>query len=431
MPTRACGVMIGAELRGRHGRTVEDPDGRRVVGVAERGAHHEAVELRFGEPVGAGLLDGVLRSQHEEGHADLTGDAVDRDAALLHDLEKGGLRLRARPVDLVGEHDVREDRPGVELEGPLLLVVHADAGDVARQQVGGELDARVRALHRLRHRARQRRLARAGDVLQQHVAVAQHRGEDEFDDVALAEHGPLDVVGELAERLREPGRLLLRDRHGRCPSVVTVLIVDAAALFAALMASGDSAGRAGSRDVRVACRRERRRRGRQAPALRRPVDRHGDPLDADGADRNRPAAGGVGAARRPTRRSTAGRCSRTRSQPCRRPGPSTSRPVRPGRTRPRTSRPPARLDLVGRAAGAGSDARPRRGDAPSLVDVAHLQRGIAVEHASGRDPSRRTRRGSGTPATGGRPKPARSRSARTSWSPTCRGKATTTRTRSS
>ena len=132
MPTSACGVIDRRELgRGDRG-AVEDAHGRRVVGVAERGAHHEAVELRLGQPVRAGLLDGVLRREHEEGHADLPRDAVDGDLALLHDLEQRGLRLRARPVDLVGEDDVGEDRAGVELERSGLLVVDRDAGDVAR-----------------------------------------------------------------------------------------------------------------------------------------------------------------------------------------------------------------------------------------------------------------------------------------------------------
>ena len=132
-------------------------------------------------------------------------DAVDRDAALLHHLEQRGLGLGARAVDLVGEHDVGEDRAGVELERALLLVVHRDAGDVAGEQVGGELDARVRAL------ARSAPMARASDVLpvpgtsssstwpSLSIAV-QH----ELDDVTLAEHGALDVVGELRERLGEP-----------------------------------------------------------------------------------------------------------------------------------------------------------------------------------------------------------------------------------
>ena len=41
---------------------------------------------------------------------------LDGDRALVHRLEQRRLRLRRGAVDLVGEHDVREDRPGVELE---------------------------------------------------------------------------------------------------------------------------------------------------------------------------------------------------------------------------------------------------------------------------------------------------------------------------
>ena len=219
MPTSACGVMIGAELGGRHGGAVEDADGGRVVGVPERRAHHEAVELRLGEPVGAGLLDGVLRGEHEEGDADLPRDAVDGDAALLHDLEEGGLRLRARAVDLVGEHDVREDRAGVELEDALLLVVHADPVMSPGSRSGVNW---MRVFVPCTDCA----IARASEVLpvpgtsssstwpSLSIAV-----EDQLDDMALAEDRPLHVVGDLAERLREPGRLLLRDGHGRCPSV--------------------------------------------------------------------------------------------------------------------------------------------------------------------------------------------------------------------
>ena len=142
-------------------------------------------------------------------------DAVDRDLALLHDLQQRGLRLRARPVDLVRQDDVGEDGAGVELEGSGLLVVDGDAGDVAREQVGRELDAGVRALHGLRHGAGQRGLARARHVLEQDMAVAEHGGQDEFDDVALAQDGALDVVGDLGERLGEPGRLILSDAHVR------------------------------------------------------------------------------------------------------------------------------------------------------------------------------------------------------------------------
>ena len=49
--------------------------------------------------------------------------ALDRDLPLLHRLEQRRLRLRGRPVDLVGEQQVREDRPGPELEVAAALVV--------------------------------------------------------------------------------------------------------------------------------------------------------------------------------------------------------------------------------------------------------------------------------------------------------------------
>ena len=49
--------------------------------------------------------------------------------------------LRRRAVDLVGEHDLREDRPGMELEAAAVAVVDRHAEDVGGQQVARELDA--------------------------------------------------------------------------------------------------------------------------------------------------------------------------------------------------------------------------------------------------------------------------------------------------
>ena len=148
------------------------------------------------------------------GRPTVVGDAVDGDAALLHHLEQRRLRLGRGAVDLVGQHDGVEDRARVELEGALVLVVDRDAGDVGGQQVGRELDARVAALERVGQRPGQHRLARAGDVLEQEVPLGEQAGQRQPDDVALAEHGLLDVVGQLVEGLLEPGGLLLGDGHG-------------------------------------------------------------------------------------------------------------------------------------------------------------------------------------------------------------------------
>ena len=227
--------------------------------------------------------------------------------------------------------------PGVELERPLLLVVHADAGDVAREQVGGELDAGVGSLHRLRHGARERGLAGSGHILEQHVAVAEHRRQHELDDVALAEHRPLDVVGDLPERLREPGRLLLRDGHGCCSSVVTDVGAGRERLRGGHGCGSPGAGGIG--EVRIAVRREGGGRRGEAPSLRAPVDGHRDALDADRADRHRPGARRQREARRPS-------SSRNRSRAlpnviCAEPPADLdeSTAAGPGPSRPRSSAP--------------------------------------------------------------------------------------------
>ena len=64
------------------------------------------------------MLDRVLGRDHHERRSELVGLGVDGDLAFLHALEERGLRLRARAVDLVSEHDVREDGTRLELEVP-------------------------------------------------------------------------------------------------------------------------------------------------------------------------------------------------------------------------------------------------------------------------------------------------------------------------
>jgi hypothetical protein len=65
--------------------------------------------------------------------------------------------------------------PGAELEAVLALVVDVRADDVGGQQVGGALDARELEVHRARERAGERRLADAGQVLDEDVALGEER----------------------------------------------------------------------------------------------------------------------------------------------------------------------------------------------------------------------------------------------------------------
>ena len=100
--------------------------------VAHDDAHEEAIDLRLGQRIRALEIDRVLRREHEEGEGQLEAIALDRDLTLLHRLEQRGLRLGGRAVDLVGEHDVREDRPGAQAERAVLRREHVGAGDVGR-----------------------------------------------------------------------------------------------------------------------------------------------------------------------------------------------------------------------------------------------------------------------------------------------------------
>ena len=88
------------------------------VRVAERGAQEEAVELGLGKQERPLVLDRVLGREQRGTARERPCDAVDRHLPLGHRLEQRRLRLRRRPVDLVHEHDVGEDRPRPELELP-------------------------------------------------------------------------------------------------------------------------------------------------------------------------------------------------------------------------------------------------------------------------------------------------------------------------
>ena len=148
-----------------------------AIGIAELDREQEAVELRFGQRVGADLLDRVLRGDHEERLGQRARLAVHRHLALLHRLEQRALRLRRGAVDFVGEHDRVEDRARVEAERLRALVEDRHAEHVGRQQVARELDARVLEAERRRERLGERRLADAGDVLDQQVAAREQARE--------------------------------------------------------------------------------------------------------------------------------------------------------------------------------------------------------------------------------------------------------------
>ena len=167
--------------------------------VVDLDVEHEPVLLRLGQRVRSFLLDGVLRGQHEERVGQPVPLAGDRDLPLLHRFEQRRLRLRRGAVDLVGQDDVREDRPLDEAElarpGRPVVVQEFGPGDVRRHQVGRKLHAVEAQGHAVGQRVDHQRLGQAGHADEQTVALRQHGEEELFEDFFLAD----DDLGALGE----------------------------------------------------------------------------------------------------------------------------------------------------------------------------------------------------------------------------------------
>ena len=130
-------------------------------------------ELRLGQLVGAFLLHGVLRGQHDVRLAHGIGRAVHGGLPLLHHLEQGRLRLGRSAVDFVHQHDVGKHRPAVELELAALHVKHRRAQHITRHEVRGELDTAEVRIDETRRQFGKQRLGHARHTFEQHMSVSQ------------------------------------------------------------------------------------------------------------------------------------------------------------------------------------------------------------------------------------------------------------------
>ena len=111
---RARGVA--ERLAGALARELQDRRFGRGMRIVDADVQQEAIELRFGQRIGAFLLDRVLRRHDQEQRRQRIRVAADRDLPLGHRLEHRRLHFRRRAVDLVGEDQVVEDRAALELE---------------------------------------------------------------------------------------------------------------------------------------------------------------------------------------------------------------------------------------------------------------------------------------------------------------------------
>jgi hypothetical protein len=138
-------------------------------------------------------LDRVLCRDDKKRGARDAGFSVDRDLFLFHALQQAGLGTGSGAVDFVSQQDVGKHRAGAEGEPAFLLVEKVDAGEVGRQQVGGELHTAELRVDRPGQRFCQPGLAGAGDVLEQHMPARDQSRDREVDDICFADDDPGDV----------------------------------------------------------------------------------------------------------------------------------------------------------------------------------------------------------------------------------------------
>ena len=132
------------------------------------------------------VLDGVLRGQHHKRIRQRVGVVVDGNLRFVHRFEQGRLRFRRGAVDFVGHNDVREHRPGLELEILSHVVEHADADHVAGKQIGSELNSLERAVEGARNGMRQGGFAHARHVFQQEMPAREQRHQRHLNHFFLA-----------------------------------------------------------------------------------------------------------------------------------------------------------------------------------------------------------------------------------------------------
>ena len=150
----------------------------------------ESIELRFGQRVGALLLDRVLRRHHHEQVFERIALVTHGYLALFHRLEQCRLHLGRRTVDLVRQDQVVEQRPLAKFERAFLRSVDIGTGQIRRQQVRRELQAVEIALDALGQHFDGTGLCQARRTFDEQVSITQQRDQHPVDQMCLTDDQP-------------------------------------------------------------------------------------------------------------------------------------------------------------------------------------------------------------------------------------------------
>src|SRR5579883_18877 len=171
--------------------------------VAQIDPEQEPVELGFRKREGSFVFDRVLSSQDDKWLGKSIGRAVNRHLSLFHTFEERRLCLRSGSINLIGQDDLGDDRAGAILELLLTLIVDRNAGHIAWEEVWGELNASKCAADRAGKSLGEDGLPDAGNVLDQHVSLAEQRDKSELDFVVLPDDDLFDITDHLfGDRLK-------------------------------------------------------------------------------------------------------------------------------------------------------------------------------------------------------------------------------------
>ena len=157
--------------------------------------------MRLGQRVDAFGLDRVLGREHEERARRGLRLSRDRDVAFGHHLEQRRLHLGRRPVDLVGEHHVREHRAPLDVEVLARRPPDPRADDVGGYEIGRELQPGERAADHPGERRNREGLGQTGHTLDQAVTAGEEADHRPLDHAVLADDHPLDLEQGLFEPL--------------------------------------------------------------------------------------------------------------------------------------------------------------------------------------------------------------------------------------
>jgi len=101
----------------------------------------KAIQLGLGEGVDSPGLDGILSGEDEEGWPERKRSPIEGHLLFRHGLQECGLGAWRRPVDFIGQDDLRVDGTWMKSEAARLEVGHMTANDVGGEKVRCELDA--------------------------------------------------------------------------------------------------------------------------------------------------------------------------------------------------------------------------------------------------------------------------------------------------